>query len=289
MIQPIDFSKYPKSDNFYGGSERKVGILVDGFEYILKFPKQETFSKRCNHISEFIGCHIFELLGFNVQDTYLGTYNGEQVVACKNFVVGTSYQFVPFNDVGESSLEQNKELYQYSYEDIMQMLKDNVKLTNVQETISIFWDMFVVDALLGNFDRHGSNWGFLKENNKYTLAPVFDNGSCLFPQMTDENMMRQIMESEELTNQRIYKFPTSQVKLNGEKSSYFEVINSLQFKECNASVIKIYERYSQEKVNKLIDGTPFITQTHKEFYRYMLEQRFNKIIAPAYKRLKDKN
>ena len=40
-----------------------------------------------------------------------------------------------------------------------------------------------MDALLGNFDRHGANWGFIKEDNKYTIAPIFDNGSCLFPNL----------------------------------------------------------------------------------------------------------
>ena len=141
--------------------------------------------KRNNHISEYLGSHIFELLGFEAQDTYLGMYEDEQVVACKNFVSGET-QFVPFNDVGESSLEQDKETYQYSYQEIMQMLRDNVKLTSVEETISMFWDIYVVDALIGNFDRHGGNWGFLKKNNKYTLAPVFDNGSCLSPELKDE-------------------------------------------------------------------------------------------------------
>ena len=287
MIEILDFSKYEESGVYYGGSERKKGILINGYRYILKFQKQDNFSKRCNHISEFIGSHVFDLLGFKVQDTYLGTYNGEEVVACKDFVAGTPFQFVPFNDVGESSLEKDKDKYQYSYEDIMRMLRENVKLTNVQETISIFWDMYVVDALLGNFDRHGSNWGFLKFNNKYSLAPIFDNGSCLFPQMTDEDMMRTIMNSEDLTNERIYEFPTSQVKLDDKKSSYFEVINSLKYDECNASVIKICEKYSQDKINKLINSTPFISETHMEFYRYMLEQRYKKIIESAYRKIKE--
>ena len=284
----IDFSVYEKTNTYYGGSERKFGINVDGFEYMIKFQKQTNFGvKRLNHISEYIGSHIFELLGFEVQATYLGLYNGEQVVACKNFIDGEN-QFVPFNDVGESSLEQDKETYQYSYQDIMQMLKDNVKLTNVEETISMFWDIYVVDALIGNFDRHGANWGFLKKHNKYRLAPVFDNGSALYPQLVDEDMMKRIMESEELTNERIYKFPTSQVQLNGKKSSYCEVINSLQFPECNEAVVKICERYGQEKMDELIDETPFLTDTHKAFYKYMLRQRFEKILLPAYKKLTEK-
>lgn len=108
------------------------------------------------------------------------------------------------------------DFYQYDYEDIMQMLHDNSKLTNVKETISMFWRIYIMDALLGNFDRHGANWGFIKENNRYSLAPVFDNGSCLFPNLVDEVEMQQIMESEEETDKRIYKFPTSQVRLNGK-------------------------------------------------------------------------
>lgn len=86
-------------------------------------------------------------------------------MACKDFIE-PGVQFVPFNDVGESTLDQDKERYQYSYEDIMKMLEDNSKLTQVQETISSFWEIYIVDALLGNLDRHGSNWGFISEIHK---------------------------------------------------------------------------------------------------------------------------
>ena len=283
-----DFSIYPKTNTYYGGTERKFGIDIDGFEYMIKFQKETNFgAKRFNHVSEYIGSHIFALLGFDAQETYLGLYNGEQVVACKNFITN-GYQFVPFNDVGESSLEQDKEKYQYSYKDIMNMLSDNVKLTDVNETIDMFWNIYVVDALVGNFDRHGGNWGFLKKNNRYTLAPIFDNGSCLFPQLTDEDMMNKILESKELTDERVYKFPTSQVQLNGRKSSYCEVIDSLAFNECNDAVIRICQNYSQKKIDDLIDSTPFVSDTHKRFYKYIIRQRYEKILLPAYEKLMEK-
>lgn len=35
-----------------------------------------------------------------------------------------------FNDVGESSLDQDKETYQYDYDDIVLMLEENAKLTD---------------------------------------------------------------------------------------------------------------------------------------------------------------
>lgn len=167
----------------------------------------------------------------------------------------------------------------------MQMLHDNSKITNVQDTIAMFWRIYIMDALLGNFDRHGANWGFIKENNSYTLAPVFDNGSCLFPNLVDEAEMKEIMESEEETDKRIFKFPTSQVKLNGKKSSYFEVINSLQFEECNDALRYVMMQLDMSEVEKLIDETPLISDVQREFYKHMTTARYNKILQASFEKL----
>ena len=279
-MKQLDFSKYPLSNKFYGGSEKKIGIVMNGNDYMVKFQKKTAFGVRNNHVSEYLGSHIFSLLGFYAQETYLGIYQGEQVVACKDFNKPRE-QFVPFNDVGESTLDQDKETYQYDYEDIMQMLRDNSKLTNVEETISMFWQIYIVDALLGNFDRHGSNWGFIKKDNTYSIAPVFDNGSSLFPNLVDEGEMQRIMDSSEETEKRIFTFPTSQIKLNGKKSSYYEVIHSLKFPECNAALEVIFKRIVTAKLEKLVDETPFITVVQKEFYKHMLKKRYEKIICES--------
>lgn len=287
MIAAIDFSEYELNGKYYGGSEKKEGISINGEDYMIKYQKHTAFGKRNNHISEFIGSHIFELCGFEAHKTYLGYRAGEQVVACKDFNV-PGKQFVPFNDVGESTLDQDKETYQYDYEDIMQMLHDNSKITNVQDTIAMFWRIYIMDALLGNFDRHGANWGFIKENNSYTLAPVFDNGSCLFPNLVDEAEMKEIMESEEETDKRIFKFPTSQVKLNGKKSSYFEVINSLQFEECNDALRYVMMQLDMSEVEKLIDETPLISDVQREFYKHMTTVRYNKILQTSFEKLESR-
>lgn len=50
----------------------------------------------------------------------------------------------------------------------------------------------------------------------------------------------------------------------------------------------ICERYSEKKIYELIAQTPFLTETHKKFFKYILKQRFEKILLPAYKRLKEK-
>lgn len=282
----IDFSEYPSSDVQYGGSERKEAILVPNgtgnpTEYMLKFRKRTPFGMRNNHLSEYLGSRIFGILGYPAQHVYLGVRHGEEVVACKSFV-GEGEQFVPFNDVGESTLDLDKESYQYDYEDIMRMLRDSSKLTNVTETISLFWEMFVVDALLGNFDRHGMNWGFIKRDNAYSLAPIFDNGSCLFPNLTDEDEMAAIMASPEETARRVYTFPTSQIKLRGKKSSYFEVINSLAFDECNRALVEVMGRINMVRIEELVNELPQISDRHKEFYLHMIHARHKGILVASY-------
>ena len=277
----LDYSRYPDGNRYYSGAERKKSILISEKPYLVKFQKNSREGLRFNHVSEYLGSHIFSLLGIETQETFLGTYKGEDVVVIQDFL-GEDEVFVPFNGVGDSSLEQDKEKYQYSYEDIINMLQENVKLTDVEQTIDLFWDMFIVDAFIANFDRHGSNWGFIKKDNKYRLSPVFDNGSSLFPQLNTDERIEAVLGNQEEIDMRIYKFPTSQVKYKGRKSSYYEIISSLAFEECNNALIRIVERVDFDKINKLIDSVENISEKRKEFYKTILKQRYEKILLKSY-------
>lgn len=269
-----DYSKYPiDEDIFYSGSEKKAQITIGGNRYIMKYQKNSETGMLYNHISEYLGSHVFELLGISAQETFLGTYNGSNVVLLKNFV-GEGEALVHFNDIGESSLEENKEMYHYTYKDIQKMLYDNKKLTNVEETVSHFWDMFVIDALNGNFDRHGGNWGFLKKNNEYRIAPVYDNGSSMYPRLNTAEKINEVLSSKEEIEKRIFQFPTSHIVMNGKKSSYYEVIDSLQFDECNKAILRIVPRIDFKKIDNLIDNIEEIDNLRKEFYKTMYKKRY---------------
>lgn len=71
-----DYSKFKVNNKYYSGSEKKIGITVNGEDYIIKFQTKEDFNVRYNHISEYIGSQIFGFLGFNVQSVMLGYYKG---------------------------------------------------------------------------------------------------------------------------------------------------------------------------------------------------------------------
>lgn len=281
----MNFTKYQLSNIHYGGSEEKLGIVIDNINYILKFQKETENGISNNHICEYIGSSIFALCGESVQKTLLGTYNGRNVVACIDFNTKNN-EFVPFNDVGDSSLENDHEVYQYTYEDIIRMLEENKKITNVQETIEKFWDLYIYDALLGNFDRHGSNWGFIKETGRYKMAPIFDNGSCLFPRIVTDNQCKMIMNVKSELEARTFRFPTSQIKHGRSKSSYFEVISSLTFKECNQALLRVYPRINIEKINKFIRSIDLLSEIQKDFYCTIIQFRYENIIKFSYRKLR---
>ena len=143
--------------------------------------------------------------------------------------------------------------------------------------------MFVVDALLGNFDRHNGNWGFLVDTvtQETSIAPIYDCGSCLLPQ-ADEKIMMAVLTNENELNARIYQFPTSAVKLNGKKINYHNFITSCEYEECNEAVKRVVPRIDMEQIEALIDNTYELSELQKSFYKRYLNGRYEKILLPAY-------
>ena len=193
----IDFTNLPKKNKTYAGANgSKISVLYNGEQYMLKFPaiarKNQELSYTNGCISEYLGCQIFKSIGIPVQETLLGTYtkNGKEkiVVACKDFTsVGVVLQ--DFASLKNTIIDSEHNGYGTELDDILQTL-DEQMVIEPYYLKKRFWDMFIVDALIGNWDRHNGNWGFLYnvENDTMELAPVYDCGSCLYPQ-ADENIM----------------------------------------------------------------------------------------------------
>ncbi len=100
--------------------------------------------------------------------------------------------------------------------------------------------------------------------------------------------MKQIINDEEMINIRVYTFPTSQIKLNGNKSSYFDVISSLEFEEINRALEKIYPLINLNEIFNLIDDISVISDIHKLYYKTMIKHRYEKIIKFSYDKLVSK-
>ena len=100
----------------YGGTCRKDGLIgPDGSRYMVKFAKrQELRSVAAGHadnvVSEYVSSHVLGILGYQVQETELGTLHGETVVSCKNFVPPDAALVVFGTFLRTAVLEDPKEL-----------------------------------------------------------------------------------------------------------------------------------------------------------------------------------
>ncbi len=271
----------------YGGANgNKIHIRYQGKGYMLKFPplpaRSKTMSYTNSCISEYLACHIYETLGIKVQETLLGTYTDKRgkekvVVACRDFT-DSGKKLIEFAQLKNTCIDSEQNGYGTELSSIVAAI-DEQELIPKEELKSFFWDMFIADALLGNFDRHNGNWGILVDEEKRTAetAPVYDCGSCLYPQLA-AGEMQDVLEKEEEINKRIFVYPTSAVEEDGKKIPYFDFISSLKNQDCNAALKRIYGRIDMERISRLIEETPFLEPVQGEFYRVMLQERKEKIL-----------
>ena len=290
----IDFTNLPVRNKTYAGANgSKISVLYNNELYMLKFPAVPAINKEMSYangcISEYLGCHIFESIGIPVQKTMLGTYtkNGKQkiVVACKDFTAG-GLVLQDFASLKNTIIDSAHNGYGTELSDIVKTLEEQTAIDPKLLT-DWFWDMFIVDALIGNWDRHNGNWGFLynPETDKISLAPIYDCGSCLFPQADDEIMRKTLDDPAELEI-RIFERPLSGIKTNGQKIQYFKFISSLENKDCNKALKRILPRIDLNKVDKIVDKTPFISDLQRKFYKTLLRERKERILDYSYQKLR---
>lgn len=282
----IDFTKLPRRNKMYAGANgNKISVVYQGNQYMLKFPSLPTKNKDMSYsnscFSEYLGCQIYESIGIPVQKTMLGTYmvKGKEkiVVACGDFTKpGVTLQ--DFASLKNQMIDSERNGYGMELSDILYTFEEQNAIDRVIVS-ERFWDMFIVDALIGNWDRHNGNWGFLYDTrtDKMELAPVYDCGSSLYPQ-ADDKIMERVLTNESELNSRIFEIPTSAIIVNGKKIKYFDFISSLQNEDCNLALKRIVPRIDMTKIHTIIEETPFITDLQKRFYITMLENRKERIL-----------
>lgn len=278
---------------YYGGRNGgKICIIYNNEEYMLKFPainqgvEEYEYSNSC--ISEYLACHILETLGLNVQKTLLGEYtiqgNNKIVVACKDFTNQTTI-LKQFAELKNSQIETSKNGYGTELKEIIETIEEQ-QIYDVKELKEFFWNMFIADTLVGNFDRHNGNWGFLinEKLKNIEIAPIYDCGSCLYPQLTDERIFEIIKDEKEIES-RVYIFPTSSIKENDVKINYFEFISSLKNEECNDALKRIVPLIDLKKIDNIIDEIQVISEIRKQFYKKIIKERYYKILIFSLEKL----
>lgn len=285
----IDFTNCVELPNNYGGSEQKKKLVYNGENYLVKFPdpvrqKNNPLSYMNNQYSEYIGCHIFESVGIPVQETLLGVYHettGKQkvVVACKDFT--TSDRLLhEFSWVANSTTTLERKAKAY-IEDVNEVIERNPLISHKQEIKDAFWDMFVVDTLLANKDRHLNNWGFLDSEFGLKFSPVYDCGSCLHALMDDERCEKMLLDSTEFKNEAFNVY--SAYKYKGKRINCAEFFQN-PIAPLRAAVLRIVPRIDMGKIADIVAETPYMSDVRKEFLTKSLAMRKELILDKALKR-----
>ena len=288
----IDFtnSRILPGKAYNGANGSKIAVEYEGKAYMLKFlpsgdgkPTELSYTNSC--ISEHLASSIFNRIGIKAQETMLGTYTVKgkvkTVCACRDFTADGKRLF-DFCSIKNTILDSDTRGSGTELEDVMDTL-DKQQFVSPVLLREHFWNVFIADALLGNFDRHNGNWGFLydEKTGVTEIAPVFDCGSCLLPQ-ADEKIMKAVLSDEKERNARVFQFPTSAIKQNGHKINYYDFLIHAQNAGCNAALKRIVPGINREEIRQFIDKTEGISDLQKEFYKCYIDARYELIIKPAF-------
>lgn len=287
----IDFSSAKEVLNSFGGSEKKKTLIYNDKRYLVKFPdpireKNRNISYINNAFSEYIGSSIFKMVGIPVQNTLLGIYeynNKEKIVcACEDFT-DYNHSLYEFERLA-LSINPDKKI-DTELSDIMDAISEfsNMSSINILDNIrNKFWDMFIIDFLIGNTDRHNGNWGLLinLDDSSASFSPIYDCGSCLNPMLEDSDISK--LSEVEIKNLSVNCY--SCIKEDGKRINYTEYIKSLRNQECSDALIRIFNKINISLINGFIDNISCMSQVRKNFYKQVLSYRYE-ILKKVYDKI----
>lgn len=168
--------------------------------WLFKYPRRDTGE----HWAEKIAAEIAELLNIGHATVELATFEGVQGSVTESFVPDED-ELVHGN--------QMLEWFVHGYEAGRKYGQSSHTLTNIWQVMDEVFveseaklhgklciaDYLVLDAVIGNTDRHHENWGILfnlaGEDLKCLLAPSFDHASSLGRELRDDRRDRLLDEN----------------------------------------------------------------------------------------------
>lgn len=316
MIDIKDLNKYERDfSTYYGGrSGSKYAIIIDGERWMIKYPEStkdfkgreekntHLFSYTASPLSEYIGSQIYKSLGIPVHETMLGIRDKKLVVACKDF--DPLHRLVEYGQIKNSLTAADVELVHSSSgqqgEALIDVLNVIATAPVFQKTPDVkerFWDMFVVDAFIRNNDRNNGNWGiFINADGTGKLAPVYDNGNCLFNKRNPSVAERRIANERDIYQDALgtgVSFFTDKYDKNIHP---FQYIESIENPDCMNALLRFVNHLDIKAIDMIVDEIPenfqdiqIITESQKEHYKVVFHMMLNKSIFPTATLIKERN
>lgn len=298
-----DLNGIKQNNKTYGGTAGvKIGITVGDTDYLVKYPgklkelgmKNIELSYSNGPACEYIGCKIFQSIGIPVQDTWLGVRNEKTVVICKDFL-NKGDILIPFKDVkatfepaftdpqGDITNGTGTNL-----EEILRTIEEHPLAKQMYpELENRFWDMFVVDALIGNPDRNNENWGIIRDiDDQYRLPPVFDCGNCLNSKLSDRQLEEYLQNPQKMKDAAIQR-PCIFERAVGKRINAYSYIEKAQNQACNEAVKRIVPNINMSEISAILADIPseIVSPTQKKFYEGLMSMRYEQVLQPTYEKI----
>lgn len=228
VIELIDFNQWIKPEDLSeasGTSEKMWLRSPDGKETgLFKFPKAQYHlgkpeSISTEHISEWIASQLGKRLDVTCTEIKLGYRNGRigSLSVLTDELSNSSAVLVE----GVNFIKKKYPLYDAN---AMMNMHDNtyycldhiLKATQYYLPTQFWVKVLLFDFLIGNSDRHHSNWALLKQPDQpYALYPLYDNGSSLCSYVTEEQMERLFSKDAGPMNRQTDTGSCSRIRIDG--------------------------------------------------------------------------
>lgn len=310
-------------DGQYGGAAGdKSGIIVDGENWLVKYPKS-TRSMRDVEISyttsplcEYLGSHVYGILGYNVHETNLGIRNGKVVVACKDFTDNNT-DLLEIRTIKNRANEALSEKFGMNlsssgssnvvnFPELMLHIRNNDILKAISGIERHFFEQAIVDIFINNNDRNNGNWGILRPRDKEPgtadrIAPVYDNGGSFQNKLSDAKA-KGLLERPELIEQQAYGSRTIYADENGKIYSVKKFLQlHSEYPEMEKSIRHVVPLIKEKMsdIKALIQDIPntveledkkygLCTESIRNLYLLQLDTRLEKVLEPVYDQILEK-
>lgn len=223
MIQTNDFSAWEEYKGSSEGSGRSEKIWLCSSDKkvigLFKYPKSNQTTE---HISEKLAAEIAYIVGLPCAKIDVG-YKDDRIGSMSYLIrnkgelllEGIYFIAAKYPDFDSSHLVCKNSGQYYSLEMIMNSIRVFDKRISTELKKQLF-NVFIFDALIGNTDRHQSNWAILfpKNINDVHVCPIYDNGSSLCCYVRDDQIPEILGKDKNRFNALVRTRSTSRVRIN---------------------------------------------------------------------------
>ena len=253
---------------------------------LFKFPKiKSDGSVTGEYYAEKIASELGRLIKMPCAEVDIGTYKGRVGSISYNFLKNNEFLNEGINFIQERYPSYNKN----KFEEAMEELKYNVQmLKNLNINFEDILKMIIFDALIGNSDRHHSNWGYIVEENNNTYSnirfcPLYDNGSSLCSYVNDYDI-KDILRDKNRYNALIDTKSKSCIGWEDERTiRHFELIKKIKANYYNETidfVKEIKQKLTNSSIKNILDSfeNNVIVEEKKKLLFKVINDRKSKIL-----------